>query len=141
MITLEDEPYKGHEKAHPKDAELLNKPIENYQQMEVIFGNGLATGKFAMGSSEPLGFPSDFAGSEHDHMKLDDMVGKCQDGGPAGSEPGNKRKRSMLSEGDILVMTGMIDAVNNVANAIIQTKVEYVHPDLYDAIYVHAWFL
>src|SRR5688572_12614389 len=107
----------------------LNKPIENYQQMEVIFGNGLATGKVAMGYSEPLGSPSDFADSEHDHIKLDDMAGKCQDGGPVGSTPANKRKRSMLSEGDILVMTGMTGTVNNVANAIIQTKVEDVHPD------------
>ncbi|XP_034594735.1 uncharacterized protein [Setaria viridis] len=134
MITLEDEHYKGHVQAYPKDAELLNKPIENYQQMEVIFGNGLATGKYAMGSSEPLGSPSDFADSENDHIKLDDMAGKGQPAGPLGSEGGNKRKRSMLSEGDILVMQGMTEAVNNVANAIIQTKVEDVHPDLYDAI-------
>ena len=102
--------------------------------MEVIFGNGLATGKYAMGSSEPLGSPSNFADSENDHIKLDDMAGKGQPAGPLGSEGGNKRKRSMLSEGDILVMQGMTEAVNNVANAIIQTKVEDVHPDLYDAI-------
>ncbi|PUZ52835.1 hypothetical protein GQ55_5G005200 [Panicum hallii var. hallii] len=49
MITLEEEHYKGHVKAHPKDADVLNKPIENYQQMQIIFGNGQATGKFAMG--------------------------------------------------------------------------------------------
>jgi hypothetical protein len=52
--------------AHPNDAELLNSPIENYQQMKVIFGNGFATGKFAMGSSEPLGTPSDFATGKFD---------------------------------------------------------------------------
>nr|XP_034594480.1 uncharacterized protein LOC117856159 [Setaria viridis] len=69
MITLENEHYNGHIKAYPKDADLLNKPIENYQQMQIIFGNGLATGKFAMGSSEPLGSPSDFADSESEAMK------------------------------------------------------------------------
>jgi hypothetical protein len=52
--------------AHPKDAEFLNTLIENYQQMEVIFGNGFARGKFAMGSSEPLGTPSDFAECSED---------------------------------------------------------------------------
>lgn len=33
MITLEEEHYNGYIKAHPKDAELLNKLIENYQEM------------------------------------------------------------------------------------------------------------
>ncbi|WVZ96112.1 hypothetical protein U9M48_041791, partial [Paspalum notatum var. saurae] len=59
--------FTGHDvtgtQAHPKDAEYLNKPIENYQQMQMIFGNGLATGKWAMGSNEALGSPSDFAES------------------------------------------------------------------------------
>ena len=39
--------------------------------MEVIFGNGLATGKFAMGSSEPLGSPSDF---DESSFKSDENV-------------------------------------------------------------------
>ncbi|WVZ74709.1 LOW QUALITY PROTEIN: hypothetical protein U9M48_022862 [Paspalum notatum var. saurae] len=30
VISLEEEHYKGHIKVHPKDAEYLNKPIENY---------------------------------------------------------------------------------------------------------------
>jgi hypothetical protein len=42
----------------PNDVEYLNKPISNYTQMRHIFSYGLATGKFAMGSSEPLGAPS-----------------------------------------------------------------------------------
>jgi hypothetical protein len=37
--------------AHPKDAEFLNKPIENYKEMMTIFGTGLATGKYAMGDA------------------------------------------------------------------------------------------
>jgi hypothetical protein len=47
--------------AHPKDAEFLNKHIDNYKEIETIFGNGLTTGKFAMGSNEALGSPSEFA--------------------------------------------------------------------------------
>ncbi|CAO2206314.1 unnamed protein product [Urochloa humidicola] len=139
MISLEEEHYKGHIKAHPKDADLLNKPIENYQQMEVIFGNGLATGKFAMGSSEALGSPSDFAESplkyEADGMKHDGEAAKNQDVGAAsGSGVGNKRKRTMLSEEDVIVMAGMTDAVNNVAQVIRETKTEDVHPKLYEVV-------
>ncbi|XP_012704411.1 uncharacterized protein LOC101757975 [Setaria italica] len=145
MITLEDEHYKGHIKAHLKDANLLNKPIENYQQMQIIFGNGLATGKFAMGSGEALGSPSDFAESsvkvESNAMKVDDVpkifgeAPKTQNASVgSGSNAGNKKKRCMLSEGDIVVMTGMTDAVNNITNAILQTKIKDVHPELYGVV-------
>ena len=48
---------------HQKDAEFLNKSIQNYKEMSQIFGNGQATRKFAMGSNETLGSPSDFAES------------------------------------------------------------------------------
>jgi hypothetical protein len=44
---------------HPKDDEYLNQPLTNYPQMQAIFGSGVATGRFAMGSNEPLGEPSD----------------------------------------------------------------------------------
>jgi hypothetical protein len=29
---------------HPKDAELLNKPIQHYEQMKQVFGGGMTTG-------------------------------------------------------------------------------------------------
>ncbi|TVU47743.1 hypothetical protein EJB05_07352 [Eragrostis curvula] len=143
MITLEEEHYKGHVKAHPKDADLLNKPIENYQQMQVIFGNGLATGKFAMGSSEPLGCPSDFAESSlkaedcksmfgEPSTKGQEAAGGAGSGGPGSSN--NKRKRCMVSDEDMNVMSGMTAAVNNVADAIRSTRVEDSHPGLYDAV-------
>ena len=44
---------------HPKDVEFLNCPIQHYLHMQNIFGSGVATGRFAMGSSEPLGEPQD----------------------------------------------------------------------------------
>ncbi|CAO2192808.1 unnamed protein product [Urochloa humidicola] len=50
------------------------------------------------------------------------------------SMAGNKRKRTMLSEEDVVVMTGMTDAVHDVAAAIRDTKVEDVHPKLYEAV-------
>jgi hypothetical protein len=135
--------------AHPKDAEFLNKPIENYKEMMTIFGTGLATGKFAMGSNEALGSPYDGATSSvktepYDEDKtvkgMDDVAklfGESKDTreatcGSAG--PGNKRKRSVLSEEDNLVLSNMTDAVKDVAAAIRETKVEVIHPDLYGAV-------
>ncbi|XP_034580941.1 uncharacterized protein [Setaria viridis] len=137
MIVLEEEHYNGHIKAHPKDAEYLNKPIHHYQEMMVIFGNGQATGKYAMGSNEALSSPSDFAESPMKHELLEELKsGKTEAAYVSKSEPpfGRKRKRSMLSDEDVLVFTCMTDAVNNVADAIRSTKVEDSHPDLYGAL-------
>ncbi|XP_022685499.1 uncharacterized protein LOC111258473 [Setaria italica] len=137
MIVLEEEHYNGHIKVHPKDAEYLNKPIVYYQEMMVNFGNGQATGKYAMGSNEALGSPSDFAYSPMKHDLPEELrSGKPEAAYVSKSEPpvGSKRKRSMLSDDDVLVFTGMTDAMNNVADAIRSTKVEDSHPDLYGAL-------
>jgi hypothetical protein len=48
---------------HPKDAELLNKPIHHYEEMETLFGGGMATGRYAMASGEALGVFSGFHAS------------------------------------------------------------------------------
>ncbi|XP_034569771.2 uncharacterized protein [Setaria viridis] len=143
MIVLEEEHYNGHIKAHPKDAEYLNKPIVYYQEMMVIFGNGQATGKYAMGSNEALGSPSEFAYSPMKHDLPEELTpGKPEAAYVSKSEPpvGSKRKRSMLSDDDVLVFIGMTDAVNNVADAIRSTKVEDSHPDLYGALMYMPWF-
>ncbi|KAM0864076.1 hypothetical protein ACQ4PT_044157 [Festuca glaucescens] len=57
MIVLEEQHYLGHTQDTPKDAELLNTPLVNFEYMEACFADKLATGKFAMGSNEPLGKP------------------------------------------------------------------------------------
>ena len=43
---------------HPKDVELLNTPLRFYDETQTIFGSGMATGRFAVGSNEPLGVNS-----------------------------------------------------------------------------------
>ena len=40
---------------HPKDDEFLNTPIKFFDEIQTIFGSGMATSKFAMGSNEVLG--------------------------------------------------------------------------------------
>lgn len=42
-------------KTHKADAEFLNKPLEHFAEMQTIFGNNMATGKFAKDSSAALG--------------------------------------------------------------------------------------
>ena len=102
--------------------------------MMVIFGNGQATGKWAMGSNEPLGTPSDCAESS---LKTEILnSGKTVTPKDTKSEGGvgNKRKRSMLAEEDVVLFTGMAEAVKDVADAIRSTKVEDSHPKLYGVV-------
>ncbi|KAK3143453.1 hypothetical protein QOZ80_4AG0300520 [Eleusine coracana subsp. coracana] len=128
-------------KAHPKDADFLNKPIENNEQMMTIFGSEMAIGKFAMGSNEPLGCLSDCGESsmkadqfdEEKATKAENGVAKTQSEGNK-FDVGNKMKRSCLEESEVMVLTKMTQTVNNVAEAIRETKTEDVHPDLYSSV-------
>jgi hypothetical protein len=112
--------------------------------MLVIFGNGMATEKYVMGSNEPFGSPSDWAESA---LKTDSTdVTKVSKGAEelrkvvadalkeANVVVGSKRKRSMFNEEDTLVLSSVTDVVNNVVEAICSTKVDEVHPDLYSAV-------
>ena len=47
---------------------------------------------------------------------------------------GGKRKRGNFSEDEMLMLTNMSDAVNNVANALRETGAAHVDPDLYLAV-------
>uniref|UniRef100_A0A0E0KKI4 Uncharacterized protein n=1 Tax=Oryza punctata TaxID=4537 RepID=A0A0E0KKI4_ORYPU len=140
------------------DAEYLNVPLENYTQMAIIFGNGQATGRFAMGSNEALGNPVDMADSglgPTGGIIGDDIaagpsgVGAESGGtaarasgvGPTGDEPtggsnsDKKRKRTpALDEGEVALISNMTDSVNKVASAILATAHTEVHPDLENSV-------
>ena len=47
---------------------------------------------------------------------------------------GGKRKRACFSEDEMLLMTNMTDAVNNVANALRETGPDHTDVDLYHAV-------
>jgi hypothetical protein len=114
--------------------------------METIFENGLATGKYAMGSNEALGSPSLFYDSDvksepydeekaakgmEEHAKMFANVPKEVTIEPKETR---KRKRSVLSEEDHAIFSSMTDAVKDVAAAIRETKVEVLNPELYGAV-------
>ena len=119
---------------HAKDAEFLNMPIVNYQFMQTIFGSGVATGRFAMGSNEALGQPS-----EQDTIDLDtDAPAPSKEDGPAHKEKPDdkklgKRKRG-LSEEDVVLVTGMTDAVWGMSAAISEGNHSEVAPGIYEAV-------
>jgi len=100
-----------------------------------------------MGSTKPLGSPSDYAEStvklDSETIKVDDvskLFGDTDAAGATGgattarSVSGNKRKSSTLNEEDIIVMTVMTNVVNIVADAIRETKVGDVHPGLHEVV-------
>ncbi|XP_066320650.1 uncharacterized protein [Miscanthus floridulus] len=55
IITLDEEHYNDYVKDHKADAEFLNRRLPNYGEMRTIFGNSMATGKFAKDSNSALG--------------------------------------------------------------------------------------
>ncbi|CAD6240193.1 unnamed protein product [Miscanthus lutarioriparius] len=109
-IMLEQEHYLAYCKDHPKDAEFLNYPIRFYIEMEAIFANAMATGKFALGCSEALG--------ENQWQLVPRLM----------------RKRGNFSEEEMLMLTNMSDAVNNVANALRETGPTHVDANMYLAV-------
>jgi hypothetical protein len=113
--------------------------------MEFIFGSTLATGRFALGSSDPLGVNN----ADSVAAKLEGQDFSCLafeakptfefgEGSKAtplvSTTAGMMRKRVNFSEEEILMMTNITDAVNNVANAMLKTGAAHVDPDLYLAV-------
>ena len=104
----------------------------------------LATGRFAVGSNEALGVNSYQAdsglgkveGSHGNHGARDKT--EQGEGSKATklltSDGGRKRKRPCFSEEEILIMTNMTDALNNVTNALRETGPAHVDADLYHAM-------
>ncbi|KAK1603280.1 hypothetical protein QYE76_018323 [Lolium multiflorum] len=135
-IVLEGEHYCEHVTDHPKDAEFLNVPIANYDEMHTIFFFGLATCKYAMGSSEPLGSaaanpaPEDAETQEFDTVNLD--AEKVADA-PKKASVG-KRKRGAFADDELVAFTNMTVAVKDVSQAIMDNKPMDMHPDLYNAV-------
>ncbi|KAK3118761.1 hypothetical protein QOZ80_9BG0706670 [Eleusine coracana subsp. coracana] len=143
--------------AHPKDAEYLNRPIENYKEMMTIFGTGLATGKWAMGSNEALGTTFSDASSVMKSESFDegDKAARAIDemakamGDSMTSREGRevpsagadrKRKRAAFTDDDTVALNNMTDAVKDVATAIRETKVELLNPDLNGAVMYQPGF-
>jgi hypothetical protein len=128
---------------HPKDAEFLNCPIRFYTEMKAIFANAMAIGKFALGSGEALGQnQADSVAAKADGPPLTHTIVPSEQGGdskatellPTSSAAGPKRERGNFSEKEMLMLTNMSDAVNNVANALRETRPAHVDANMYLAV-------
>ena len=137
-----------HVQDHVKDAEFLNKPLVNYEYMEACFADKLATGKFAMGSNEPLGKPIvvecpgktiDLESGETNGEGFVEAQAAFGIGGSDATTPSpssvsnKKRKRASIlnDEGiDATQLSNMSDALRFVAGAINNTCHAETHPDL-----------
>lgn len=143
MITLDDEHYVGHVKDHPKDAKFLNKPIEHYLPMQIIFGSGVAMGRFAMGSNEPLGQPAFTHDTLHDES-IDSPLPKPADSTPCTKSTANpcatevvslgKRKRVSMTDEEAALAASMTQAVADVAAAMRETTHSEAAPGIYRAV-------
>ena len=102
--------------------------------MQHIFSFGLATGKHAMGSGEPLGSPMpDFPGTPN--VEVLDVPDK-----PFDPVHDRKKNKGGLVEEEINVFCSMSEAVKEVATAIRECKPLDVHPDLYGAVMTQSGF-
>ncbi|CAM0910853.1 unnamed protein product [Alopecurus aequalis] len=133
---------KGFKEDHPKDAEFLNKPIANYNQLQTIFSFGLATGRHAMGSSEPLGTPDGEPDTqESKSFNVDADKGEEGADKPTEDKAGpKKRKRGVLVDEEVVVFTSMTEAVREVSSAIRDSVPVDVHPGLYEAVMIIKGF-
>ncbi|KAK3141338.1 hypothetical protein QOZ80_4BG0332590 [Eleusine coracana subsp. coracana] len=137
VITLADDHYYGHIKDHPKDAEFLNVPLVNYTQMQTIYGSGMATGRFAMGSN------GDQLGSQPqpDTIDLDNEGPKTSidtstpnnDVKPESSAAAGKRKRTPTSEEEHH-LNSLTDAIRGFAAAVSESSHSEAAPGIYQAV-------
>ena len=114
---------------HNKDAEYLNVPIVNYQYMQTIFGCGVATSRFAMGSGELLGQPSEQEAIDVDN----DAPPPTKDDVPKDKKDDKKRKRVMAEE-DVAVFIGVTDAILGLNAAIIEGNHAEAALGIYEAV-------
>ncbi|KAL6893815.1 hypothetical protein ACP4OV_007913 [Aristida adscensionis] len=143
MISLEKEHYNGHVKDHPKDADFLNVPLENYMPMQIIFGSGVATRRFAMGSNEPLGDASDQQAPidlDADEKKPEDIAKGEGSDGKAKGEGASTGKRKRVAEDDGGLFVGLTDAIWGFTAAVTQATHAEAVPGVYAAAMEHGGF-
>jgi hypothetical protein len=106
--------------------------------MEAIFGNALATCRYALGSGEALGQnqadsgPVKAEGCPFTQTPGDKApTATAEDSKVTEPAVGGKRKRGTFTEEEIIMLINMSNAVNNVANALRETGPTHVDANLY----------
>jgi hypothetical protein len=102
--------------------------------MHTIFVGGIATGRFAMGSNEPLGTPSPPAEYGTDCQESETIIIDGPDKPFPAPLAGGKRKRGALAEDELQAFNCMTEAIKNVTQVIRENNPTDIHPDLYKAV-------
>ncbi|OEL15387.1 hypothetical protein BAE44_0023594, partial [Dichanthelium oligosanthes] len=98
IVTLDSEHYNDYIKDHKNDADFLNKPLEHFGEMATIFGNSMATGKYAKGSSEPLGMEQGGDTEEGEDVRANDGLSTADDNGAPSSASRPKKAKTVDNE-------------------------------------------
>ncbi|KAL6615498.1 hypothetical protein ACP70R_037768 [Stipagrostis hirtigluma subsp. patula] len=150
IITLDHEHYTNYvkeNKSNAANAEYLNKPLEHYGELLTIYGNSMATGKYAKGSNEALGIQDAetddtedcdvlFAATTSVSAAGNSMSGAAaaatnEDNGATSSAPKPKKAKTSHPEGDGLV--GALMTVGDMLSVAIERAGvgdNYVPPNL-----------
>jgi hypothetical protein len=99
--------------------------------MHSIFVGGIATGRYAMGSNEPLDTPSADYGTDSQESKTIIIIDGPDKPSPAPAAEG-KRKRGGLADYKLQAFSSMTEAVKDFAQAIRDNKPTDIHLDLYN---------
>jgi hypothetical protein len=102
--------------------------------MHTIFVGRIATGRFAMGSNEPLGTASPAGEYGTNSQDSDTIINDGPDKPFLAPPARGKRKRGALAEDELMAFTSMTEAVKNIAQAIRENKPTDIHPELYKAV-------
>jgi hypothetical protein len=104
-----------------------------YDKMQAIFGSGMATGRFAIGSNEALGKVKGPLGN-HGGVEKNEQGEGSKATELLISDGGRKTKRACFGVKEVLIMTNMIDVVNNVANALRESGPTHMDVDSYHVV-------
>jgi hypothetical protein len=121
--------------------------------MQIIFGSGVAIGKFAMGSNEPLGKPTDIVDILDDGIEVTSKFvdcsnltnkGKTVDKGTPGESNDNKpnlgKKKRFMTDEDVVVFNGMKEVVSDVATAVHESIHAEAAPGIYNVVINYPGF-
>jgi hypothetical protein len=117
---------------HKSDAEFLNKPLENYKEMFIVFGNNMATGKYAKGSSEALGTEdrNSMAETEIDEGDGNVVPSPIDDIGASSSAPRPRKKAKVTGNEEAGLIGAFKDGAGRLAMAIEKAGSDDLPPDL-----------
>ncbi|OEL20880.1 hypothetical protein BAE44_0018100 [Dichanthelium oligosanthes] len=99
----EVEHYNDYIKDHRNDADFLNKSLEHFGEMATIFGNSMAIGKYANGSSDPLGMEQGGDTEEGEDVRGNDGLSTADDNGASSSASRHKKAKTVDNEEEGLI--------------------------------------